>query len=112
MAPKLNTKQKLALKKMEKLPTNKRGSVSGSKVINCLLEFGRASGNPLGKRIKECRTKHKLTQKQLAFGLGWTSEQMSRIERGYKAISVESCKRLAAKLDVTPEWLLTGKAPK
>jgi DNA-binding XRE family transcriptional regulator len=105
----LSTKQNLALKKLKDLKINRRGSVSGTKVIQCLLEFGRASGNPLGLRMKERRKKLNISQSFLASKLSWSKSRISRVERGFRAISVEDAKKIARILKVTPVWILTGK---
>jgi ribosome-binding protein aMBF1 (putative translation factor) len=104
----MNKKQNAALKKMRNLPLNDRGSVSGDAVIKCMEEFILASGNPVGSRIKECRSKFDLSKKSVAKRLTWTVYRLTQVENKAKAISVKDAKRLAQIFKTTPEWILTG----
>jgi len=65
----------------------------------------------LGKRVKDARTREKLTQKELAGKLGASQHYVSDIERDIKHPSEAMLRRIAAALDTTPEALLYTAPP-
>ena len=66
----------------------------------------------IGLRIKDLRTKQNLTQGDLAKKVGISVSYLSKIESGKKKNpGGDLIGRLARKLGVNVEWLLTGKEP-
>ena len=69
--------------------------------------------NPLaieiGKRISECRKALKLTQEQLEERSGVSQNHISSLERGKSMIGAEALIKLAPALNVTSDYILTGK---
>ena len=61
----------------------------------------------LGKRLRRLRIERGLTQRELADPL-YTHAYVSTIEAGRRQPSTAALDHFAAKLDVTPEELLTG----
>lgn len=65
-----------------------------------------------GKRLQSARKLRKLTQGELAERVGLSNSQhISRIERGEKVCSIDLLVELAFVLDVSTDYLLTGKQP-
>lgn len=65
------------------------------------------SPREVGLRLKEARTRAGLSQRQLAFP-GCTAAYISRLEAGARVPSLQMINQLAARLDVTGQWLATG----
>lgn len=62
----------------------------------------------IGKRIKKCRKRLKLTQEKVAESVDISSQHMSNIERAISIPSTEVIMKLAAALDTTPDEFLVG----
>lgn len=62
----------------------------------------------IGKRLKRLRLERNLSQRDLS-GPGVSYAYISRIEAGARSPSVKALRKLAAKLEVTPEYLETGR---
>ena len=65
------------------------------------------SAESIGARINRLRKDKGLTQNALT-GPGVTAAQISRIESGKRQPSVKAIRRIARKLQVSPEYLETG----
>lgn len=65
------------------------------------------SGETIGARLRRLRQERGLSQRELA-SPGVSYAYISRIEAGSRQPSVKALRRLAAKLNVTPEYLETG----
>ena len=65
----------------------------------------------IGERIRQLREARRLSQRQLAEP-GVTAAYISRIERGDRLPSVKALRKLAPKLEVSVEFLETGKEGK
>ena len=63
-----------------------------------------------GLRIREMREAHGMTQFDLALALDVESNFVSRMERGTRTCSFEMLVRLAKALNVSTDFLLTGKS--
>ena len=63
----------------------------------------------IGKRIKELRKAHGLTQAQLAAQAGTTLNHLGKIEVGMKVPSLELFVELAGCLETTLDYLVLGK---
>ena len=61
----------------------------------------------LGKRIREERTKLNLTQAQLAENVDISDTYMGAIERGERGVTLDTLVRLANRLGVTVDYLLS-----
>ncbi|MEI3129108.1 MAG: helix-turn-helix transcriptional regulator [Oscillospiraceae bacterium] len=61
-----------------------------------------------GLRVKHLRRKHSLTQEQLADALYITATHLSKIECGQRGISIDLLLDLAAELDVSVDFLISG----
>ena len=59
----------------------------------------------LGRRIKELRTKKRLTQEQLAEMVGMGERNLSKIECGINFVSAETLEKISIALDVLPKDL-------
>src|SRR6478672_2374900 len=66
-----------------------------------------AAGETIGQRLKRLRLERGLSQRELA-APGVSYAYISRIEAGSRQPSVKALRRLAAKLEVSPEYLETG----
>jgi transcriptional regulator with XRE-family HTH domain len=66
-----------------------------------------SSSETVGQRLKRLRLERGLSQRELA-APGVSYAYISRIEAGTRQPSVKALRRLAAKLQVTPEYLETG----
>lgn len=66
--------------------------------------------NLLGKRIREERKKHNLTQEQLAELLGVSTTYIGYVERGERSLTLPKLTQLAALLEVTIDELMTSPA--
>ena len=63
----------------------------------------------IGDRLREARKAQGYTQVRLAVAMGWDPGTISRWERGEVRPNVEWLERVAEKLDVSFEWLATGR---
>jgi transcriptional regulator with XRE-family HTH domain len=61
----------------------------------------------LGKRIREERRKHDLTQEKLAEDVGVTYPYIGQVERGERGISLETLIAVSNRLGVTVDYLLS-----
>jgi tetratricopeptide (TPR) repeat protein len=68
------------------------------------------SPREVGRRLKEARLRAGLSQRQLAFP-GCTAAYISRLEAGARVPSLQMINQLAARLDVSGQWLATGVEP-
>ena len=62
----------------------------------------------IGKKIKEYRVKHKLTQTQLAAQLGVRDNTIALIERGERGVGKNLLLKISQMLNISMEELLTG----
>ena len=62
-----------------------------------------------GKRIKELRNLHQLTQNQLSERLNISLSMMSKLEQGTKSISVDLAIEVSEYFHVSLDYLLLGK---
>ena len=62
-----------------------------------------------GMRIQEVRLRRGITQEQLAGEIDMARENLSRVECGARACSLEYLIRIAIALDVSTDYLLLGK---
>lgn len=62
--------------------------------------------NSLGARIKECRTKLNISQKDIAKELNYTQSAFSQYENDTREPSLTDLKRIALKLNTTTDYLL------
>ncbi len=62
-----------------------------------------------GERVQEARQNCGLTQEELAAKVGMSRENISRIERGVRTCSFEYLVRISDGLDVSTDFLLTGR---
>jgi DNA-binding transcriptional regulator YiaG len=88
---------------------------TGTKVIRrvreCLDLLRPGPGATPGERVLAARGPKYMTRQDLAFVAGVDSSHVSRVERGERRLTPAMAARLAAALDVTPEYLLTGEEP-
>lgn len=66
-----------------------------------------SAGETIGERLKRLRLERSLSQRELA-APGVSYAYISRIEAGTRQPSVKALRRLAAKLNVSPDYLETG----
>lgn len=59
----------------------------------------------LGKRIREIRISHSLTQEALAEKVGLSAKSLSQIELGNNFVSAETLNLLCGALDIKPKTL-------
>src|SRR3954470_24016221 len=71
------------------------------------LDDAPAAGETIGQRLKRLRLERGLSQRELA-APGVSYAYISRIEAGTRQPSVKALRRLAAKLEVTADYLETG----
>ena len=62
----------------------------------------------MGNRVRELRTKLKLTQENLAEAVGVSASFIGHIERGEKKSSLETISRLAASLGTSMDYIVLG----
>lgn len=62
-----------------------------------------------GKRIRELRRQHGLTQEKLAEQLGIALNTVSRIEIGYRGVSVDLAIELVLLLNTTLDYIYMGR---
>lgn len=65
------------------------------------------SPRAVGQRLRDARDRAGLSQRQLAFP-GCTAAYISRLEAGARVPSLQMVNELAARLDVSGQWLATG----
>lgn len=63
----------------------------------------------IGKRIHSRRKQLGFTQEQLADEMNVSVQMVSNLERGNKAIRIDNLIRLCQLLDVSTDYILTGK---
>lgn len=63
----------------------------------------------IGKRIQSRRKQQGLTQEQLADRMNVSIQMISNLERGNKAIRIDNLINLSQILDVSTDYILTGK---
>lgn len=63
----------------------------------------------MGERIFKRRKNLKLTQEQLAERIGVSTQMISNLELGKKAIRPENLIKICDALDVSADYILTGK---
>ncbi len=63
----------------------------------------------IGKRISERRKMMRLTQEQLAEQMDVSIQMISNLERGVKAIRIDNLIRLSQTLNISTDYILTGK---
>lgn len=63
----------------------------------------------IGKRIQNRRKQLALTQEQLAEKMNVSIQMVSNLERGNKAIRIDNLINLSQILDVSTDYILTGK---
>lgn len=61
----------------------------------------------LGSRIREERLKLRLTQEKLAEDIGISDSYMGQIERGERSLALDTLAKLANRLGVTIDYLLS-----
>ena len=66
--------------------------------------------NGIGKRIQNRRKQQGYTQEQLAEMMNVSIQMVSNLERGNKAIRIENLINLSQILDISTDYILTGKA--
>ena len=62
-----------------------------------------------GRRVQELRREQKITQEKMAEDLNLAKNSISRIERGERSCSIDLMVEVAAYLNTTTDYLLTGK---
>ncbi len=62
-----------------------------------------------GKRLKELRSLHGLTQEQLAEKLNITLDHLKRLENGRNGCSIDLLMSISETLSVSSDYLLFGK---
>lgn len=63
----------------------------------------------IGKRISERRKLMRLTQEQLAEQMDVSIQMISNLGRGVKAIRIDNLIRLSQTLNISTDYILTGK---
>lgn len=63
----------------------------------------------IGKRIQSRRKQQGLTQEQLADRMNVSIQMISNLERGNKSIRIDNLINLCQILDVSTDYILTGK---
>lgn len=63
----------------------------------------------IGSRIQNCRRRMGYTQEQLAEKMNVSIQMISNMERGNKAIKIENLLKLSSLLNVSTDYILTGK---
>lgn len=64
----------------------------------------------MGKRIQNRRKQLALTQERLAEMMNVSIQMVSNLERGNKAIRIDNLINLSQILDISTDYILTGKA--
>lgn len=63
----------------------------------------------IGSRIQFCRKRLGLTQEQLSEKMNVSIQMISNMERGNKAIRIDNLVKLSRILEVSTDYILTGK---
>lgn len=63
----------------------------------------------MGERIYSRRKSMRLTQEELAEKMGVSTQMISNLELGKKAIRPENLVKICAVLDISADYILTGK---
>ena len=63
----------------------------------------------IGSRIQFCRKRLGLTQEQLSEKMNVSIQMISNMERGNKAIRIDNLVKLSNILEVSTDYILTGK---
>ena len=63
----------------------------------------------IGKRVKAARTEQRLTREQLAEIVNVTPHYIYEIERGMKAMSLETLAAIATALELSADYILFGR---
>ena len=63
----------------------------------------------IGLRIQHCRKSRGYTQEQLAEEMNVSIQMISNVERGNKAIRIDNLVNLSQILNVSTDYLLTGR---
>ncbi len=63
----------------------------------------------IGQRIKAERKRHKVTQEWLAEMINVTTHYIYEIERGMKAMSIETLINISSALEISTDYILFGK---
>lgn len=66
---------------------------------------------PFGRRVKELRKKRRWTQKELALKIDVNTPTLNKYECGIHMPPIEKLVALSAILDISVDYLLTGKSP-
>lgn len=74
-------------------------------------ELSEADLKGIGERLKDLRTKAKLTQGDIAKGSGEHQSMISDIERGYRRPSIDLLVWLARHYQVSADYLIFGNGP-
>lgn len=64
----------------------------------------------MGERISARRRQLRMTQEELADRMDVSPQMISYVEQGHKAIRPENLIKLCAALDVSADYILTGRA--
>lgn len=72
--------------------------------------MGEVDLNDIGKRIQNRRKQQGYTQEQLAEMMNVSIQMVSNLERGNKAIRIDNLINLSHILDISTDYILTGKA--
>ncbi|MBO5129853.1 MAG: helix-turn-helix transcriptional regulator [Oscillospiraceae bacterium] len=72
--------------------------------------MGEVDLNGIGKRIQNRRKQQGYTQEQLAEMMNVSIQMVSNLERGNKAIRIDNLINLSHILDISTDYILTGKA--
>lgn len=65
----------------------------------------------IGQRIREFRTRNKITMKQLADIIGISQGSLSDIENNKTSPSSKTLENIVRNTDISSQWLLTGEEP-
>ena len=66
----------------------------------------------MGERIYHCRKSLKLTQEELAEKVGVSTQMISNLETGKKAIRPENLVKICKALNISTDYILTGSQSK
>lgn len=72
--------------------------------------MGEVDLNGIGKRIQNRRKQLMFTQEQLAEMMNVSIQMVSNLERGNKAIRIDNLVHLSQILEISTDYILTGKA--
>jgi len=63
----------------------------------------------IGKRLRDSREAHGMTQAELADGIGVCTSYIGQLERGEKKPSIETIVKVCAALNIPVDYLLFGR---